>query len=54
MMTTDIRKPQPKTTLDLKIQNYTVYTLDDLTGSRIEYLNGVIDDENRKVGNLLE
>jgi hypothetical protein len=46
-MTTDLTKPQPKTILDLKMRNYTVYMLDDLTQTRIEYLNGVFDEKKR-------
>ena len=45
MMTTDIRKPQPKTLLDLKELNFSLFILDDLGSLKIEFIKGYLDED---------
>ena len=47
MMTTNIKKPQPKTILDLKELNFTLYVLDDFSKNKIEIINLVIEEHRR-------
>ena len=47
MMTTDIKKPQPKTVQELKDKNFTLYVLDDLNTNKIAIINLAIEESRR-------